>query len=106
MNRAQLNVLLANKAAEYAQPNLDWQNSVVNLLKILHLDSSREARARLAQRWNILIGEDGSASRNVSLHRTITGMLATNNGVIPDSFRWQGTPARFKRFKRQSTVFF
>jgi nucleoside phosphorylase len=85
MNRGQLNVLLASKAAEYAQPNMDWQNSVVDLLKILNLDSSREARARLAQRWNILIGEDGSASRNVSLHRTITEMLAANNGVIPDS---------------------
>ncbi|KAL2810941.1 purine and uridine phosphorylase [Aspergillus granulosus] len=85
MNRAQLNVLLAKKAAQYAQPNMDWQNSVVDLLKILNLDSSREARMRLAQRWNILIGEDGSASRNVSLHRTITERLAANNGVIPDS---------------------
>ncbi|KAE8371058.1 nucleoside phosphorylase domain-containing protein [Aspergillus bertholletiae] len=85
MNRAQLNVLLAQKAAQYAQPNLDWQNSVVDLLKILNLDSSREARMRLAQRWNILIGEDGSASRNVSLHRTITERLAANNGIVPDS---------------------
>ena len=85
MNRAQLSVLLANKAAQHAQPNMDWQNSVVDLLKILNLDSSREARMRLAQRWNILIGEDGSASRNVSLHRTITERLAANNGVIPDA---------------------
>jgi hypothetical protein len=85
MNRGQLNVLLAEKAAQYAQPNMDWQNSVVDLLKILNLDSSREARMRLAQRWNILIGEDGSASRNVSLHRTITERLAANNGIIPDS---------------------
>lgn len=85
MNRAQLNVLLADKAAQYAEQNMDWQNSVIDLLKILNLDSSREARMRLAQRWNILIGEDGSASRNVSLYRTITERLAANNGVIPDS---------------------
>jgi hypothetical protein len=64
---------------------MDWQNSVVDLLKILNLDSSPEARKRLAQRWNILVGEDGSASRNVSLHRAITEKLAANNGVIPDS---------------------
>ncbi|GCB27650.1 hypothetical protein AAWM_10535 [Aspergillus awamori] len=85
MNRENLKVLLASKAAEYGQPNMDWQNSVVDLLKILNLDSSPGARKRLAQRWNILVGENGSASRNVALHRTITERLATNNGVVPDS---------------------
>jgi hypothetical protein len=85
MDRAELNVLLAKKAAQYEQPNINWQDSVVDLLKILNLDSSLEARSRLAHRWNILIGEDGSASRNVSLHRAITERLAANNGVIPES---------------------
>ncbi|GLA34935.1 hypothetical protein AnigIFM63309_009120 [Aspergillus niger] len=85
MNRENLKVLLTSKAAEYGQPNMDWQNSVVDLLKILNLDSSPGARKRLAQRWNILVGENGSASRNVALHRTITERLATNNGVVPDS---------------------
>lgn len=64
---------------------MDWQNSVVDLLKILNLDSSPKARNRLAQSWNIMVGEEGSASRNVSLHRAITDMLAANDGVIPDS---------------------
>ncbi|KAL6229551.1 hypothetical protein BDW75DRAFT_249580 [Aspergillus navahoensis] len=85
MNRAQLNDLLAEKAAQYGQPNMDWQNSVVDLLKILNLDSSCEARMRLAQRWNILVGAEGSASRNVALHRTIIERLLSNNGAIPES---------------------
>ncbi|KAJ5239138.1 hypothetical protein N7468_003757 [Penicillium chermesinum] len=61
----------------------DWRNSVVDLLKLLFLDSSREARARLAQRWNVFVGKDGDAIRNIALYRLIMSALAANHGEVP-----------------------
>ncbi|QKX62551.1 uncharacterized protein TRUGW13939_09712 [Talaromyces rugulosus] len=54
--------------------------AVVNLLKVLDLDSSPEARARLARRWSVFVGEDGSAARNIALHGVIMDEVAKNDG--------------------------
>jgi hypothetical protein len=37
-------------------------------LQLLHLDSSLEARARLARRWNVFVGKDGDPVRNIALY--------------------------------------
>lgn len=63
-------------------PSSDWKNSVVDLLKLYSLDWTKPARTRLAKRWNILEGEDGSAVRNIALHEAIMDELAKNHGVV------------------------
>jgi hypothetical protein len=66
---------------------LDWKASIVDLLKILGLDSSKEARIELAKELGCpadLIGGDYS-KMNVWLHKTVLKKIAENGGNIPAS---------------------
>jgi len=65
----------------------DYQRSIVDLLKLLDLDSSLAARKELAQELNVHAGADGSAEQNIALHRAVMAKLAENGGVVPDSLR-------------------
>ena len=63
---------------------LNWKTSIVDLLKLLGLDSSLAARKELAAELGCptdLIGD--SAGMNVWLHKTVLGKLAENGGNIP-----------------------
>jgi pyruvate/2-oxoglutarate dehydrogenase complex dihydrolipoamide acyltransferase (E2) component len=64
-----------------------YQTSIVDLLKLLDLDSSLTARKELADELNIHAGEPGSAEQNIALHRAVMDKLAENGGVVPDSLR-------------------
>ena len=64
---------------------LDWKASIVDLLKVLDIDSSLEARKELAQELGCppeLMGGD-SAKMNVWLHKTVLKKIAENGGNIP-----------------------
>lgn len=65
----------------------NYQSSIVDLLKLLDLDSSLAARKELAQELGVHAGEDGSAEQNIALHRAVMAKLAENGGVVPDSLR-------------------
>ena len=65
--------------------NNDWRNSVTDLLKLLLLEPSFEARSRLARRWNVFVGKDGDAVRNIALYGLIMSALARNQGEVPSS---------------------
>jgi hypothetical protein len=65
----------------------NYQNSIVDLLKLLGLDSSLEARKQLANELNVHVGADGSAEENIALHKAVMDKLAENGGVVPDSLR-------------------
>ena len=65
----------------------NYQTSIVDLLKLLDLDSSLAARKELADELNVHSGEDGSAEQNIALHKAVMAKLAENGGVIPDSMR-------------------
>ena len=74
---------LAGLAAANPQ-NLNWKTSIVDLLKLLDLDSSFTARKELAAELGCppdLMGD--SAKMNVWLHRTVLKKLAENGGNIP-----------------------
>ena len=65
--------------------NLDWKVSIVDLLKVLDLDSSLAARKELAQELDCppeLMGGD-HAKMNVWLHKTVLAEIAKNGGNIP-----------------------
>jgi hypothetical protein len=64
---------------------LDWKVSIVDLLKLLELDSSREARIELAKELGCppeLMGGD-LVKMNVWLHKTVLKKIAENGGNIP-----------------------
>jgi len=68
--------ILTQKAAEKGQP-LNWETSIVDLMKVLDLDPSRENRTSLARE----LGYDGdvedSATMNVWLHKHVMANLAS-----------------------------
>jgi hypothetical protein len=64
---------------------LDWKVSIVDLLKVLGIDSSREARKELAEELGCppeIMGGD-SAKMNVWLHKKVLAEIAENGGNIP-----------------------
>lgn len=65
----------------------NYQTSIVDLLKLLDLDSSLAARKELGTELNVHSGADGSAEQNVALHKAVMAKLAENGGVVPDSLR-------------------
>ena len=65
----------------------NYQSSIVDLLKLLDLDSSLTARKELAQELNVHAGADGSAEENIALHKSVMQKLAENGGVVPASLR-------------------
>ncbi len=69
-----------------AGSGLDWKVSIVDLLKLLDIDSSREARNELAKELGCpadLMSD--SAKMNVWLHKTVLKKIAENGGNIPAS---------------------
>ena len=65
----------------------NYKTSIVDLLKLLDLDSSLAARKELADELGVHVAADGSAEQNIALHRAVMDSLAKNGGVVPDSLR-------------------
>ncbi|MFL5286025.1 MAG: DUF3597 domain-containing protein [Rhodopila sp.] len=65
----------------------NWQSSIVDLLKLLDLDSSLDARKELGNELSVHAGADGTAEQNIALHRAVMQKLAENGGKIPDNLR-------------------
>jgi len=65
----------------------NYQTSIVDLLKLLDLDSSLSARKELGQELGVHAGDDGSAEQNIALHKAVMAKLAENGGIVPDSLR-------------------
>lgn len=73
--------VLTAKAAEAGQ-TLDWRHSIVDLMKLLNLDSSLGARKTLAGELHYTGNTDDSASMNVWLHAEVMQKLAENGGTV------------------------
>ncbi len=69
-----------------SHPELDWKVSIVDLLNLLGIDSSYDARKNLATELgcpaNLM---NDSASMNTWLHKTVLQKIAENGGNIPES---------------------
>jgi hypothetical protein len=65
----------------------NWRQSIVDLLKLLDMDSSLSARKELGSELNVHVGADGSAEQNIALHKAVMDALAANGGKVPDSLR-------------------
>lgn len=65
----------------------NWQTSIVDLLKLLDLESSLDARKQLATELSVRAGADGSAEENIALHKAVMQKLEENGGKVPDSLK-------------------
>ncbi|MDP1601151.1 DUF3597 domain-containing protein [Phenylobacterium sp.] len=65
----------------------NWRTSIVDLLKMLDLDSSLAARKGLAEELGVHAGEHGSAEQNIALQKAVWRKLAENGGQVPASLR-------------------
>jgi hypothetical protein len=65
----------------------NYRTSIVDLLKLLDLDSSLTARKELADELNVHAGDHGSAEQNIALQKAVMRKLAENGGKVPDSLR-------------------
>jgi hypothetical protein len=66
-----------------AGQQLNWRSSIVDLLKLLGLDSSLQARKDLAAELHYTGDTNDSATMNVWLHRQVMNKLAANGGKVP-----------------------
>jgi hypothetical protein len=65
----------------------NYKSSIVDLLKLLDLDSGLGARKELAEELGVHVGEHGSAEQNIGLHKAVMDKLAANGGIVPDDLR-------------------
>lgn len=66
---------------------LNWRTSIVDLMKLLSLDSSLAARKELAGELHFPGDTNDSASMNIWLHKAVMTQLAVNGGKVPDSLK-------------------
>jgi hypothetical protein len=71
------------KAAAAKKEKLDWKHSIVDLMKVLDLDSSLAARQALAQELKYTGDMKDSAKMNIWLHKQVIAKVAANGGVVP-----------------------
>jgi hypothetical protein len=75
------------KLAAQNKEKLDWRRSIVDLMKLLKLDSSLLARKELAKELHYTGNTNDSAAMNVWLHKQVMIKLAENGGKVPDSLK-------------------
>ena len=76
---------LNNMAAAKGNPDLNYRSSIVDLMKLLGLDSSLDNRKELADELGYTGTKDGSAEMNIWLHKEVMRQLAANGGKVPAS---------------------
>lgn len=74
--------VLNDMAAKNPQ-KLNWRTSIVDLMKLLDLDSSLQARKQLADELHYTGDKEDSASMNIWLHKQVIKKLEENGGKVP-----------------------
>ena len=78
---------LIKKNASEQHEDLNWRQSIVDLMKLFKLDSSLNARKELAKELGYTGALDGSAEMNVWLHRQVMTKLAESGGKVPEHLK-------------------
>ncbi|MGV3555281.1 MAG: DUF3597 domain-containing protein [Croceibacterium sp.] len=63
--------------------DLNWRSSIVDLMKLIGVDSSLDNRKELARELGYTGELDGSAEMNIWLHKATMRELAANGGKVP-----------------------
>lgn len=72
---------------EKSGQKLNWKTSIVDLMKLLGLDSSLDARKKLANELNYDGDMSDSATMNIWLHKKVMEKIAQNGGILPKDFQ-------------------
>jgi hypothetical protein len=75
--------VLQEISSEKGNPQLNWQTSIVDLMKLLGIDSSLQNREELATELGYTGEKNGSAEMNIWLHKATMKALADNGGRVP-----------------------
>lgn len=75
--------VLVGIAARKGNPDLNWRSSIVDLMKLLDLDSSLDNRKELATELGYTGAKDGSAQMNIWLHKAVMRKLEKSGGKVP-----------------------
>jgi len=86
ISRQELEAII-EKIADGQDEDLDWHESIVDLMKLLKLDSSLGARKQLAKELGFTGALDGSAEMNIWLHKQVMTKLAESGGQVPASLK-------------------
>jgi hypothetical protein len=74
---------ILTKLASENKEKLDWRKSIVDLMKLVGMDSGLAARKALATDLHYTGDSNDSATMNVWLHKEVMKKLAENGGTIP-----------------------
>ena len=77
--------VLSTMSQEQGNPNLNYKTSIVDLMKLLGLDSSLDNRKQLATELGYTGATDGSAEMNMWLSKAVMKELASNGGNVSAS---------------------
>jgi hypothetical protein len=77
--------VLSQIASDKGNPDLNYKTSIVDLMKLLGMDSSLENRKELATELGYTGPKDGSAEMNIWLHKEVMNQLAAHGGKVPAS---------------------
>ena len=86
MSRSELEALINTTASQQGE-DLNWRESIVDLMKLFKLDSSLGARKELAKELGYTGALDGSAEMNVWLHQQVMIKLAESGGKVPEKLK-------------------
>jgi len=76
-----------DELADKSDEDLDWRHSIVDLMKLLKLDSSLTARKKLAEELHFEGNTKDSAAMNIWLHKQVMTKLAENGGKVPSELK-------------------
>jgi len=79
--------ILDNLSAHSEDKGLDWRKSIVDLMKILKLDSRLAARKQLAQELHYTGNSKNSAEMNMWLHKQVMAKIIENGGKLPSDLK-------------------
>ena len=82
MDMVDVEAILTRMQAERGQA-LNWRTSIVDLMKLLGMDSSLAERKELAQELGYTGELNGSAEMNIWLHKAVMKKLAEHGGRVP-----------------------
>ena len=86
MSNVDVEKVVAGMAAQKKE-KLDWRKSIVDLMKVLDLDSSLHSRQALAKELGYTGDMNDSAKMNIWLHKQVMNKLAANGGKVPADLR-------------------
>jgi hypothetical protein len=87
MTREQVEAQIQKVADSTGRKEYNWRQSIVDLMKLLDIDSSLNARKQLAKELGYTGALDGSAEMNIWLHKQVMTKLMETGGVVPDSLK-------------------